>query len=193
MPFLSSPVVEGDTEIGFDRIKRLGVDTLILHEKWNRVQNSWVIDEQTKKDTKIIIDECHKRGIGVIPYFGYEFSTLNPLIGKYFEKVRVSWANGYMRGGWYRSPWQRDYVVCYNGEWGDKFVQGVCQVVEEMGFDGLYFDGTLTPYECANEKHGCGYRTKDGKLKETFNIISRREIMKKIYEYMDERGKLVNI
>lgn len=193
LPFLSSPVVDGDTEIGFDRIKRLGVDTLILHEKWNRVQNSWIIDEQTKKDTKIIIDECHKRGIGVIPYFGYEFSTLNPLIGKYFEKVRVSWANGFMRGGWYRSPWQRDYVVCYNGEWGDKFAQGVCQVVEEMGFDGLYFDGTLTPYECANEKHGCGYRTKDGKLKETFNIVSRRETMKKIYEYMDERGKLVNI
>lgn len=193
LPFLSSPVVDGDSEIGFDRIKRLGVDTLILHEKWNRVQNSWVIDEQTKKDTKIIIDECHKRGIGVIPYFGYEFSTLNPLIGKYFDKVRVSYANGWTKGGWYRSPWQRDYVVCYNGEWGDKFAEGVCQVVEEMGFDGLYFDGTLTPYACANEKHGCGYRTQNGELKETFNIVSRREVMKKIYEYMDERGKLVNI
>ena len=193
LPFLSSPVVEGDTEIGFDRIKRLGVDTLILHEKWNRVQNSWVIDEQTKKDTKIIIDECHKRGIDVIPYFGYEFSTLNPLMGKYFDKVRVMRSDGGKVGGWYRSPWQRDYVVCYNGEWGDKFADGVCNVIDEMGFDGIYFDGTLTPYSCANEAHGCGYRTQDGKLRETFNVKSRREVMKKIYERMDSQGKLVNM
>ena len=193
LSFLSSPVVKGDTEIGFDRIKRLGVDTLILHEKWNRVQNSWQIDEQTKKDTKIIIDECHKRGIGVIPYFGYEFSTLNPLTGEWFDKVRVEYPNGWSKGGWYRYPWQRDYVVCYNGKWGDMFATGVCNIVEEMGFDGLYFDGTLTPYACSNEKHGCGYRTIDGELKETYNIVSRREVMKKIYEYMDERGKLVNV
>lgn len=193
LPFLSSPVMDGDTEIGFDRIKRLGVDTLILHEKWNRVQNSWVIDEQTKKDTKVIIDECHKRGIGVIPYFGYEFSTLNPLMGKYFNKVKATYANGWTKGGWYRSPWQRDYVVCYNGEWGDKFADGVCNVIDEMGFDGIYFDGTLTPYSCANEAHGCGYRTPDGKLRETFNVISRREVMKKIYERMDSQGKLVNM
>lgn len=193
LPFLSSPVVEGSDEIGFDRIKRLGVDTLILHEKWNRVQNSWIIDEQTKKDTKIIIEECHKRGINVIPYFGYEFSTLNPLMGKYFEKVRVMRSDGGKEGGWYRSPWQRDYVVCYNGEWGDMFAEGVCNVIDEMGFDGIYFDGTLTPYCCANEAHGCGYRTQDGALKGTYNIISRREVMKKIYERMDSQGKLVNI
>ena len=41
--FFSNPVVEGSEEIGFDRLKRLGVNVLYLHEKWNDIQNMNII------------------------------------------------------------------------------------------------------------------------------------------------------
>ena len=69
--FFSKTVVDWDGEIGFDRIKRLGVDTLYLHEKWNDIQNFFELTKETGDRLRYIIDECHKRGIKVIPYFGY--------------------------------------------------------------------------------------------------------------------------
>lgn len=69
--FLKSEWEKGSGEICYDRMKRLGVTTLILHEKWNPVQNCWIIGEETTKRTMEIVTECHNRGIKVIPYFGY--------------------------------------------------------------------------------------------------------------------------
>ena len=54
--YFSSNTVEGTDEIGFDRIKRLGVDTLYIHEKWNDIQNSTEITEETAKRLKYIVD-----------------------------------------------------------------------------------------------------------------------------------------
>ena len=122
--FLSKPVVEGTDEIGFDRIKRLGVTTLLIHEKWNKTQNYWRISEPTRKLAKKIVDECHKRGIKVIPYFGYELSTLSPDFSEYATSLRVS-QTGLNGGGWYRKPNQRDYVVCFNSKYADDFAEGI--------------------------------------------------------------------
>lgn len=74
--FLRNPVVDSDREIGYDRIKRLGVTTLILHEKWNQIQNCWELTLPTQRRIKEIIEECRKRDIKVVLYFGYEISTL---------------------------------------------------------------------------------------------------------------------
>lgn len=190
LPFLQNPVVEGDSEIGFDRLKRLGVDTLVLHEKWNTVQNYWEMSPKTKKDVQTIVEECHKRGIGVVPYFGYEIASINPLYSKYGEKVLALDTQERSTGGWYRTPRQRDYIVCYNSEWGDMFAEGLCKCIEEMDFDGVYFDGTIRPWSCANEKHGCGYRDAEGNLHATSPILAQRRMMRKIFEFVHKRGGL---
>lgn len=189
--FLSKPVVEGTDEIGFDRIKRLGVTTLLIHEKWNKTQNYWKISEPTRKLARKIVDECHKRGIKVIPYFGYELSTLSPDFSKYRDSLRVS-QTGLNGGGWYRKPNQRDYVVCFEGRYADDFVEGIKGLTEEFGFDGIYLDSTLLPCACVNEAHGCGYNTADGKRRPTYTVSALRRFMKKIYTYFEERGGVVN-
>ena len=192
--FLSNPVVEGDTEIGFDRIKRLGVTTLVLHEKWNVLQNFWEMPWETERQTRKIIEECHKRGIEVIPYFGYEMSSMNPLWGKMIDKVvDIGTADGRKKGGWYRVPHQRAYVVCYDSEYGDMMYEGITKLVEKMGFDGVYLDGTNSPRPCYNEKHGCGYRDEQGNLHPTFSVKGSRKLLQRLYTYMEERGKLVNV
>lgn len=188
--FLSKPVVENSDEIGFDRIKRLGVTTLIIHEKWNKTQNYWKISEPTRKLARKIVDECHKRGIKVIPYFGYELSTLSPDFSKYADSLRVS-QTGLNGGGWYRKPNQRDYVICYNSHYADDFAEGIKALTEEFDFDGIYLDSTLLPCACVNSAHNCGYET-GGKRRPTYTVSALRRFMKKIYEYFENRGGMVN-
>ncbi len=60
----------------YDELKEKGVTTLILHEKWNKSQNWFELSEFTAHQIKTIVEECHKRGIKVLTYFGYEISTM---------------------------------------------------------------------------------------------------------------------
>lgn len=196
--FLSNPVVDGDSEIGFDRIKRLGVDTLYIHEKWNDIQNSPEITFETSKRLKYIIDECHKRGIRVIPYFGYETSTLSPFYKKYGgkhcvrpEKITCK-SNSYWQ--WYRYPYQRDEKACVgSADYTEYFYNGLTRLQKEYGFDGFYFDGTVFPACCANISHGCGWTDKDGNVHATYNFSGARELIKKIYAYSVENNLSINI
>ena len=191
--FLKSPVVSGSEENGYDRMKRLGVTLLFLHEKWTPVQNYWKVPLEAARRTKEIVRECHKRGIKVIPYFGYELSSLSPLYEKMAETCCHKKANGEPdNGGWYRKPNQRDYVVCYNSEWADRMAQGVRELTEEYGFDGIYLDSTLLPNACGNERHGCGYTDVKGEKRDTYTVTALRAFMKKIFAYFEERGGIVN-
>lgn len=175
----------------YDRMKRLGVTTLVLHEKWNSYQNYWEAPEKDLSQTKRIVQECHKRGIEVIPYFGFEFSTLNPQWTDRKAEILKIAHNGHFGGGWYRKPYQRDYVVCYNSDWAKEFAAGFQQLYEKMEFDGIYLDTTLKPNSCCNQKHGCGYR-KDGQVHYTYPVFSTRQFVREIYRFVHPRGGLVN-
>ena len=195
--FFSNPVVEGDTEIGFDRIKRLGVNTLYIHEKWNDMQNSHILTTKTADRLKYIIEECHKRGIRVIPYFGYEISSLSPLWAKKGEEYAMGDVTANEEGlnwKWYRFPYQRDPRICPNSSWADDFYEGVKGLMEKFNFDGLYFDSVVSPWSgCINEKHGCGWRDENGKLHPTFPVWAIRRLFKKLYNLCESRGATMHI
>lgn len=192
--YFSNSVVEGDSEIGFDRLKRLGVDVLYIHEKWNDLQNSFVLTDKTKKRARYLVSECHKRGIKVIPYFGYEISTLSPLYGKYADRVVFrSTVNG-LRDSWNRWPVQRADAICYNDdEFREAFVKGVCKIVDELDFDGIYIDSALAPRECFNSNHGCSYTDKNGVKHPTYSFTAVRKLLRPIYEFMKRRNKTVQL
>ena len=191
--FLSQPVVEGDTEIGFDRLKRLGVEVLYIHEKWNDMQNCPILTDRTRERAKYIINECHKRGIKVIPYFGYELSSFSPYFGEFGTKWKVIDYPGANKGAsWNRWPAQRALRVCMDSDWTDVFVDGVIKVVEEFGFDGIYLDTTMLPKGCANPAHGCGYQDKDGNWHRTYSQNGIRKAFKKLYKYVNEHGLIMN-
>ena len=174
-------------EMMLDRIKRLGVNTLYLHEKWNDIQNSSVLTERSAARLKLIVEEAHKREMRVIPYFGYELSTLHPLYatkGEEYIREKYTWS-------WYRVPEQRAVQVCYNSGWRGNFIEGLTRLIDEFKFDGFYFDSIICIGACSNEKHGCGYRDDDGILHPTYPVRAVREFMKSIYRAAEERGAIV--
>ncbi len=180
---------ENTGEMTLDRIARLGVNTLYLHEKWNDMQNSPFLTETAANRLRLIVEEAHKRGIKVIPYFGYELSTLSPIYATKSEEY-LSGLNP--RGGWWRVPWQRALRVCYNSGWQDLFVDGLEKLIEDFNFDGFYFDSIISGSLCDNERHGCGYRDHDENLHGTYTIFPARNFMKRIYKIAKKHGGIVS-
>ena len=174
-----------------DKIKAEGVTMLYLHEKWNKLQNFWQIAQSDKPKFKEIIEECHLRGIKVLPYFGYEISTLNPLWGEFGDEVMERKPGRHENMfGWYRQPEQRAYVVCYASRWADMMLDGIAKLFDEFAFDGLYLDSTLYPTICY--AHGCGYVDKDGNRHVTYPVGAVRYFMERLYAYMKPRGKIIS-
>lgn len=190
--YFSNPVVAGSDEIGFDRIQRLGVKTLYIHEKWNDMQNSPILTDRTKRRLSYIVQECHKRGIKVIPYFGFELSSLSPYFAEYGRKMLcLTSPAAETMGSWNRWPAQRALRVCQSGPWGEKFVEGVKRIVEEFDLDGLYLDCMYGAFECGNLEHGCGF-IEDGEIVETFTSEGVRKTVKGLYRFIQERGGVIN-
>lgn len=189
--FLMSPF-EDTSENPFDRFERLGVNTLYIHEKWNDIQNSPFITEETAERLRLIVREAHQRGIKVIPYFGYEIASLSPYWGEMGADIMRKPGEEYYDIHWYRYPWQRDLIVCYKSKWQDIFADGIAKLIDEYGFDGIYLDGTIRPMSCTNEAHGCGYRDKYGDLHATYPVWQVRNLMKKLYNIIDRRNGIIN-
>ncbi len=177
-----------DGENGYDRMKRLGVTTLILHEKWNKMQNFPYLAEPTSKQLETIIRECHIRGIKVIPYFGYELSTLSPLWTTRSKEALFE----YEDGGWWRVPPQRAYPLCFASSWQDTFVEGIKNLIDKFNFDGIYLDTTLFVKGCTNIRHGCGYVDDEGTRRPTYPVMKNRRMLKRLYEIVEGRGGIIN-
>lgn len=190
--YFSKPIQDGTQEIGFDRLKRLGVTTLILHEKWNEIQNYWKLTENTSRQLEKILSECHRRGIKVLLYFGYELSTLSDIWHSRSKEMLRGRADDNEGNGWYRVPWQRDYAVCYRSSIQDAFVSGLDSLMKQYAFDGLYLDGTAMVWECKNTLHGCGYTDDQGKVHATFPVLAVRSLMKKLYAVVQSHGGHIN-
>ena len=189
--FLTMPFGETE-EITFDRIERLGVKTLYIHEKWNDLQNSPFLTQKTADRLKLIVKEAHKRGIKVIPYFGFEISTLSPYWPMMGEEVMIKETEKNYNASWYRQPPQRALKVCYNSKWQDVFADGIEKMMDEFGFDGLYIDSMVRPLKCMNENHGCGWRDTKGNLHYTYPVWGIRSLLKKLYKIVTERGGTIN-
>ncbi len=181
-----------DGENGYDRMKRHGVTTLVLHEKWNKMQNFPYLSEPTARQLETIIYECHKRGIKVIPYFGYEISSLSPLWTERKGEALMLNGSGHHAGGWWRVPPQRDYIVCYQSSWQDTFVEGIRHLITKYGFDGIYLDSTLNVNGCTNALHGCGYVDADGVIRPTWPLMAVRKMLRRLYEIVEPLGGIIN-
>jgi len=177
----------------FDRLKEMGVTTLILHEKWNKAQNCVELSEFTRAQLRFIVDECHKRGIKVLPYFGFEFSTLDEQFGELEKHALLTNAEGEFTRAWWRVPYQRALIACYNSPLADKFVKGIETLMDEFGIDGIYLDSTAKPRLCHNTEHGCGWYDETGTLRGSYPIRAIRSLFKKLYHAVKSRGGHINV
>ena len=189
--FLSSPFADTG-EVTYDRLARLGVNTLYIHEKWNDLQNSPRLTAETARRLREIVRECHARGIKVIPYFGYEMSTLAPYYG---EMASESWryAGPEGRAGWYRQPPQRNIRICQKSGFSEFFTEGIDRLMTAFGFDGIYLDGTAHVWPCENGEHGCGFTDEAGVRHATYPVWGTRKTMKRLCEIVCEKhGGIIN-
>ena len=173
-----------------DRAKELGVKTAVFHEDWAPIQNYPMTTPEA--EFKSIVDACHQRGMKVLVYYGYELSPLAPEWAELSDKVLVKNSVGQITPGWYRHPEQRDFKVCYNSVWADRLAEGIGRAQKRYGYDGLYLDGTIQPWACCNEQHGCGYRAADGSLRPTYPIFAVRRLMQRLYAMVHEQGGLIS-
>lgn len=177
----------------YDELKEKGVTTLILHEKWNKCQNWFDLSEFTAHQLRTIVDECHRRGIKVLPYFGYELSAIGPEWGDLEADVTSRKADGSLDGGWWRVPFQRDYVVCYRSRYADLFIDGVTKLMDEFHIDGVYLDTITRPQLCYSTAHGCGWYDHEGKLRGSYDIHAIRAMFKRLYDVVQSRGGEINV
>lgn len=177
----------------FDRLVEKGVDTLILHEKWNKSQNWFELSEYTAKQLKYIVDECHKRNIKVLTYFGFELSTMSPRWTELNDKVIRKVKGLHVNRGWYRVPYQRAKQVCYNSEIADLFVNGVANIMDTYNIDGIYVDTASKPEHCDSVEHGCGWYDKNGNLHGTYAVKAVRRLFEKLYNVVKPRGGKINV
>ncbi|MFA5190280.1 MAG: glycoside hydrolase domain-containing protein [Verrucomicrobiia bacterium] len=173
-----------------DRGAKLGAKTAVFHEDWVPIQNYPMTFPGN--EFKRIVSMCHRRGMKVLVYHGYEFSPLAPEWAELHDEILVKNSKGDITPGWYRHPEQRDFKVCYNSIWRNRLADGIEQAQKRYGFDGVYLDGTVEPWACCNERHGCGYRAADGTLRPTYPIFGVRQFMQRLYAMCHSRGGIVN-
>lgn len=186
----AGPALLDEIPGALEHLQQSGVKWIIFHETSSRAQNYGLIENPER--FRKLIDACHAHGMKTMLYFGYEFSTLAPT---WYEKANdylIHTTDGHFTGGWQRKPHQRAFMVCYRGGYSQDMIERVKFVMDEYGVDGIYTDGTFVPWECANERHGCGYTDKNGKRHTTFPLFAVREHVRKLYEAVHERGGLID-
>ena len=72
-------------------------------------------------------------------------------------------------------------------DWQDFLTWKTKKFLEDYAFGGLYYDHTL-PIKCDNELLGEGY-TRDGMRYPTFNIFSKRELYRRLYNMVKALGR----
>lgn len=179
----------GGVEEALDKAALAGVKTVAFHEDWIPIQNNPM---SARPDFKALVDGCHRRGMKAIVYDGYELSPLDPEWGRHHGDWLANDEKGRPAGFWYRPPAQRDYRSCLASGFADKWVERAKRAYETLGIDGFYLDGTICPWKCCNERHGCGWRNEKGELKPTYAIFSIRKAMRELYEFVDSKGGVIN-
>ncbi|HID07657.1 MAG TPA: hypothetical protein EYP10_10995, partial [Armatimonadetes bacterium] len=175
-----------------DALAKLGVRTLALMD-WTDIlcYNMPTHPEKLHR----FVRECHKRGIKVIVYFGYQISDVAPEFTYFVDECAMwtkpqphSWAEN--PDNYPPKPTQQVVRVCYRSIWRNFVVAGVARLMDEFDIDGVYLDGTAIPVApCYNIHHGCGYRKPDGSAGGTYSIFAGRELMRRIYTVVKMRKR----
>lgn len=174
-----------------DKYQKVGANWVVFHEPWSVSQNYGQAENEELFRT--YVEECHKRGMKVMAYFGYEYATNAPEWYEQKNNYLIINPRGNYVGGWQRNnPWQRAYMVCYRGGYAKKLRERVAYGMDNYGFDGIYTDGTYIPWECANPHHGCGYLDENGVRHSTFPIFAVREHVKALYQEVHIRGGIID-
>lgn len=168
-----------------ERFGKAGVRYVVFHSTYSRAQGCALVGD--KKEFRAIVDAFHRNGVKVLVYIGFEYPTILPGWSKKKDDYLIRHPGGKYIGGW-QAETHRAYQSCYASAWADEIRKNVAQVIDEFGLDGIYTDGLHIPWECANERHGCGWRDGKGDLHATYPIYAIRDLARDLHSIVHVRG-----
>lgn len=172
-----------------ERFGKAGVRYVVLHSTYSRAEGYGIIGDRTK--FRAIVDAFHRNGVKVLVYYGYEYPTILPGWSKKKDDYLIRHPGGKYVGGW-QAETHRAYQSCYRSGWAEEVKRNAIELVDEYGLDGIYTDGMYIPWECANERHGCGWRDANGDLHPTFPIYAIRDLARDLQAAMHIRGGTID-
>lgn len=183
-----------------ERFGKAGLRYVVFHWAYSAAEGYALIDDPEK--FQAIVDAFHRNGVKVLIYYGFEYPSILPGWSKnkndYLIRHPRTSAQGIGVGdgkkwlGGCQNDTHRAYTSCYKSDWSKEVLSNALETVAKYGLDGIYADGTYTPRECANERHGCGWRDAQGALHTTFPIFSYREFVKKLYRGIHALGGVID-
>ena len=173
-----------------ERFGRAGVRYVVLHSTFSRAEGYGIIGDP--EEFQAIVDRFHANGVKVLVYYGYEYPTIMPDWNEHWRDYLIRPAVGEAQGGW-QAETHRAYQSCYRSGWAKDVEENVYAIVDRYGLDGIYTDGMYIPWECANERHGCGWRDAKGKLHVTYPISAVRDLAERLYSGIHARGGTIDV
>lgn len=173
-----------------DIMQENGVKSLSLMD-WTDIL-CWNQATEPEKLHKFV-QECHKRGIQVMVYFGFQVSDAAPEFDQYLEDA-ANWfeprpySYEYGLDNYAPRPVETVYRVCYQSLWQDFVVAGAAKLMDDYGLDGVYCDGTTLPLPCYNGHHGCGHHDGQGNWKPTYTIFASHRFARRLYTAIRARN-----
>ena len=172
-----------------ERFGGAGVRYVVLHSTFSRAEGYGIIGDKAK--FRAIVDAFHRNGVKVLVYYGYEYPTIMPGWSRKKDDYLIRHPGGKWIGGW-QAETHRAYQSCYKSGWAEEVKRNAIGLVDEYGLDGIYTDGMYIPWECANERHGCGWRDASGELHPTFPIYAIRSLARDLQAAMHARGGTID-
>ncbi|MFW6132580.1 MAG: hypothetical protein ACOC8F_01690 [Planctomycetota bacterium] len=94
-----------------------------------------------------LVEEGHRRGISM---FSWEYLSTAPLTAHAHPEWRWRFFD------WEAPGSERDRMyVCYNSPYGDLLKDYTCEIVGDLGFDGVWFDGSFLYGNGATAEYAC--------------------------------------
>lgn len=172
-----------------ERFGKAGVRYVVLHSTFSRAEGYGIIGDP--KEFQAIVDRFHANGVKVLVYYGYEYPTIMPDWNEKWRDYLIRSPRGGAEGGW-QAETHRAYQSCYKSGWAKDVEENIYDIVDRYGLDGIYTDGMSIPWECANERHGCGWRDAEGNLHATYPISAVRDLVERLYEGIHARGGTID-
>ena len=168
-----------------DKLADQGVKVMIYFEYWSHMQaggsSRW---EALIKDA---VEECHKRGIKLILYFGFEIAEV-PEQQNYIDES-IAFIDKSSK--YYLPAKMNTYIVSYGGPYMEYILYNMERLKKEIGIDGVYLDGTLGMSASDNPAFNCGIPNSDGSRTATVPVRRIRQLARRIYNLFIPDGGVV--
>ncbi|MDD3927753.1 MAG: DUF6259 domain-containing protein [bacterium] len=144
---------------------RMGINVIRIHEGANYVNNTidhWMdgifppYEGEQLTEMKRIIRTAHIYGIKVIPYFmpqgAHPLSTAFKEHAREWQKMRIP--SSVMKFAALGDGQVWETYFCLQSQWHTWMLEHVTRVMDEYGFDGMYFDSAAALAPCFHPAHG---------------------------------------